>query len=355
MGANDYDLQVWGTLRDGEVVGGGKRDYFYDLPLKRSGLGRRRCEWWPGVKQRLVQASPDLVVCPVYPSNLTSWMMPGFCRKRQISCVGWGKVYGKTSNALAMKLKQRLFCKYDRMLVYGNRSLDELCDIFGYERKKVFVTKNTIDTQRIFDLRDDYAEQAKELRKTHQLEGAKVLLCIAKMEHGKRHADLLAAWPMLRELDPKLHLVLAGSGSLHDEIADQCSEMDSERIRFLGRVPAGHDYTWIAASDMTIQCGAVGLAVNQSLAFGKPTIIADEISPDTEALTHGVNGWRYVKGDTASLVEAVKQILTNPAKADDLASQGPITIQNEFSIKNMVNKIHECMMDALGDLRSNSA
>ena len=77
----------------------------------------------------------------------------------------------------------------------------------------------------------------------------------------------------------------------------------------MGQLPSGEDYTWIAASDMTIQCGAIGLAINQSMAFGAATIIADERGPDSEIVEHGVTGWRYPRGDLSRLVDTVAEVL----------------------------------------------
>src|SRR5262245_33638788 len=154
-----------------------------------------------------------------------------------------------------------------------------------------------------------------ELRRAAGLEGRKILLCIGRMDPEKRHGDLLEAWPRLRTLDPDLRLVMVAGGPLLETVRARAAAVDPERIVVTGRVPEGDDYAWVSACDMGVYPGAVGLAINISLAFGKPTLIADERGSDAEIVRHGVTGWRFRRGDLDALIAAVQRVLENPAEA----------------------------------------
>lgn len=177
--------------------------------------------------------------------------------------------------------------------------------------------------------------------------GKKILLMISRLNGDKRPGDVLDAWPQLRELDPNLVLVIAGSGELADELKSRCAALDPERIKFVGRLPHGGDYTWIAASDMTIQCGAIGLAINQSMAFGRPTIVADEPGPDSEIVEHGVTGWRYPRGELAALVKTVDTVLTNEEERLRITTTAREQMRTKITIENMVEQIDRCVSNAL--------
>jgi glycosyltransferase involved in cell wall biosynthesis len=112
-------------------------------------------------------------------------------------------------------------------------------------------------------------------------------------------------------------------------------------------VPEGDDYAWIAASDLVVIPGAVGLALNQSLAFGRPTIIADEPGADAELLRHGENGWRYPRGDIQALVAAVRHALLNPAEAARVGAAAVAAVQDKATIERMVETMDRTFMEAI--------
>jgi glycosyltransferase involved in cell wall biosynthesis len=341
-----YDLHIYGSLDQGEAFGGGKREYFHPLHLSQRTVLGARFESWSGVPQLLMSLRPSLVVAPVYVRNLTSWSLPSLCSSMSIPLVGWTKVSSGKSGFATRLVKRAVFGKWEYMLVYGQSSKEELLAM-GFNEARVFVTNNTIDTDKIFNQRETFRNSAQDLRKKHGLVGKKILLCVAKMEPQKRHADLLDAWKSIREIDDTIHLVLIGGGRLQAEINHAATKLDSERIHFLGRVPAGEDFNWIAAADATIQCGAVGLAIIQSMAFGVTTIIADEAGPDTEPLVHGQTGLRYEKGNIAALVETVKCGLFDCDQIENLSHNSQQKINSEYSVAKMVTTICACFNTVL--------
>ena len=341
-----YRISIRGTLHNGAAIGGGERSYYVDSRLRRMRCGTRRIEWWPKTLNYVRHRCPSAVVTSLYPSNMSTWRLPTVCRQLGISCIGWSKVHGQTSLPLVRRFKKRLFAKYDFMLVYGALSRDELINM-EYPSERIFVARNTIDTEGIIEKRDQFAAAAIRLRRKYRLEDRLLVLCIAKFEPQKRHQDLLAAWQRIRQLDPRLCLVLIGSGSHESAVRRQVERMQDGRIHLLGRVPAGQDYDWIAAADLNIQCGAVGLAINQSMAMGVPTIIADERGADTEALRHGVTGWRYPRGDIETLVSVVHQVLCDRSSRDKIIASAHHVIRNHFTIGQMVAAIHRCILSAL--------
>lgn len=345
-GRGRYALEVWGTLRGGEAFGGGRRDYLREHPLRSLALGSREVAWWPGVGAAVRRERPAVVVSTVQPSYLTSWLLPGTCRAAGAVPVGWTKVQSPQARTLPAPLRRRFYARYASILAYGSASREELRAL-GYPPERVFVTNNTIDTDRAFSEGERWAEEGRALRERHGLAGKRVLLCVARMEPLKRHADLLDAWPLLRGAHPDLHLVLVGGGSLAEQVRRRAEAADPERIHFVGTVPEGMDYGWIAASDATVQCGGVGLAINISMAFGRPTVIADERGPDTEALVHGETGFRYPRGDIRGLAAAVALALSGDPAVSEVSARAREKMRGEHSIGHMVEVIHRCLTQAL--------
>lgn len=338
---NSFDLTVLGTTAPGlKAVGGDKRDYFIDDPevfVKRMGMIWLK---WQNALEIIRQHKPDVVIIQANLRSLSCWSIPKLCRKMGIPCYGWGKINSYSKIAwVSNQFKRFFFNTFDGLVVYSQSSRKELLDR-GIPDERIVVAQNTIDTRRIFTDWDRIAARATELRKQNGLEGAIVLQCIGRMDPEKRHADLINAWPELRKLDDRLRLVLVSGGPLLEQIKAHAKSVDPDRIIVTGRVPEGDDYCWIAACDISIYPGAVGLAINQSLALKKPTIIADEWGADGELIIHGKTGYRFPRGDLAALVASVQHVLKNPAEADGFAHSAQAIVRDEVTIENYVNKLN---------------
>lgn len=343
-----YRFEVWGQLENGKSHKGESRDYLHHTPyVRRKRFGVLTMAWpeLPAVIERL---RPDALVVVANIRNLTSWQLPARCRQLGIACVGWDKAHGysRLPQFVRKQLMSRLYRRFDRMIAYGNQAAQAMAS-YGVPRDRIYVANNTIDTRSIFEQETSFRERALALRERERLVGKRIILMISRFNVDKRPGDVLDAWPKLRELDPNLVLVIAGSGEMADELRARAAELDPERIRFVGRLPTGEDYTWIAAADMTIQCGAIGLAINQSMAFGKATIVADETGADSEIVEHGVTGWRYPRGDLSRLVDAVADVLSDDSTRIRITNVARERMRSEITIENMVEQIDRCITDAL--------
>ena len=270
-----YALKALGSLAPGGgAVGGGMRPYIIDCPhenYRRLGIGLSR---WPRLAELIRRDRPDVVIMDGNTRNTDCWRVPKLCRELGIATVAWTKVHSYSRFAPVMKLvKPRFFSRFDCAVCYGESSRRELLT-YGFPADRTFVANNTIDTRRIFAEAERIETRGRELRAAAGLEGRKILLCIGRMDPEKRHHDLLDAWPRLAALDKDLVLVIVSGGPMLEEIRARAATVDPRRIVVTGRVPEGDDYAWISACNAGIYPGAVGLAINISLAFGKPTIIA---------------------------------------------------------------------------------
>jgi len=347
-GRGRYELQVFGPLVDGEAKRGGVRPYFREFPFKTRKVVGVNLMHWPEIEREIQRHRPAVVVANTHLRILNSWGLPRHCRKVGGAAVAWGKIHSFSQFPpwLLWPAKRVLYPRYDWAIVYGQSAYEELTGV-GMPPDRIRIAKNTIDTERVFSQAGDYVERARALRARHGLEEATILLCVARFDPEKRQSDLLDAWPSLRELRPDLHLVLVGSGPFWEQLRARAEALDPERIHLIGKVPDGEDYVWIAAADATLQPGAVGLAINQSMAFGKPTIIADEEGSDTEILEHGRTGWRYPQGDGAALVAVVREIFANPDATHTITERARARMRDDVNIESMVNVIDRCIGDAL--------
>jgi glycosyltransferase involved in cell wall biosynthesis len=344
-GHAQYDVRVIGPTDRGRAFGGGERPYIEHMDIS-PGLGNLGMTYVGG-SELIEREKPEIVMAYANPRNRFAWQIPGLCRTYGGISVAWTKSRSRTNlpAPLLNGMKRSFYTRYDRLFTYGPQSTSELISN-GVKSDRIYTAYNTIDTRRVFAERDALCEGGRKLREQNGLSDRKILLCIAKMEPQKRHLDLLEAWPIIRELDTSLTLVLAGRGSLSAQIRERAEGIDPDRILFLGGVPEGDDYRWIATSDMTVQCGAVGLAINQSMAFGTPTVIADEVGPDAEIVQHGITGWRYKKGSIDGLVDAIRTVLGDSESRVRITDRAREFMRTEATIEHMADVCHECILAA---------
>ncbi len=348
LGAGTYELTVCGPLTDGGAFGGGKRPYFREFPAdtsKRLGVSMLQ---WRGAEKIVAAEQPEVVIVSANPRNRSNWLLPGVVHSYGGAAVCWTKThsYSRIPRIIADTIKKRFYSRYDRAICYGKQSMTELTAL-GFPADRARVAQNTIDTRRIFEDSADIAARGEELRAEAELTDATILLSIGRMDPEKRHQDLLDAWPRLRQLDSVLAMVLVSGGPMLEDIRAKAKQLDPDRILVTGRVPEGDDYCWIAASDVCIYPGAVGLAINQSLALGRPTVIADEYGADSEILKHDQTGWRYPRGDIDALVQTMSSVLGDDTTRDRITGAAVQMMRDEVTVENQARSIDQTIRDAL--------
>lgn len=345
--AGRYQLKVLGPL-DIEPDEIACRPYLQALPLKRRLLFGRELAHWRGAAKLIRQGQPAVVVLTATVAFVSSWTLPRVARRLGAAVIGWSKINSRAgrTRALERRVKRAFFKRFDRFLCYGQQSKRELVSL-GYPADKIAVAQNTIDTRIIFETFAALVERGGQLRAAAGLENKKIVLCIGRMAPQKRQADVISAWLDVRDTDPDLTLVMVGGGPLLEGLQTAADEIDPARIFFTGRVATGDDYAWIATADLVVIPGAVGLALNQAMASGKPIVMADEPGADAELLVDGATGWRYPRGDIQALARTMGEALSNRAEAESRGRRASERIRELATVERMVQTLDETIVEGI--------
>lgn len=296
------------------------------------------CWTQPGLLEGIRSRRPAAVVVEGTPRILTNLRVPSVTRAAGGIPLLWSKGQtedGTPGGALSDLLRFRFANLFDGVICYGEEGKREL-ERIGIAGSRITIARNTIDTSRIFAELDLRESRAAELKRANGLEGRRIVLCCGTMYPKKRHLDLVEAWPSIRAAHPDAVLVMVGGGAMLDAVRNRVAEIGGEDIRILGRVPEGEDYRWIGACDVSVMCGGLGLAIQQTLAFGRPMVVADEPGVDGEIVRHGETGWRYPKGDVKALAALVSGVLADPAGSAAIARRGQDLVRDDVNIDGMV-------------------
>jgi glycosyltransferase involved in cell wall biosynthesis len=168
------------------------------------------------------------------------------------------------------------------------------------------------------------------------LPDGELVVCVAQFASEKGHADLLAAWPRVREAS-RATLALVGDGALRSEVEALAASLRvSDSVRFLGfRHPTA---PYLAAADVVVlpsRTEGMPNAVLEAMALGK-AVVATSVGGVPELLEHGVSGSLVPPGDPAALAGALLTLLAEPELARRLGAAAQARALSLFAAPRMV-------------------
>jgi len=164
----------------------------------------------------------------------------------------------------------------------------------------------------------------------------------------KGHRFLIEAFARLKPLFPRLHLVIAGSGELHDELAALAARRGvRDSVRLLGERTDVPDC--LAAMDLFIMPSlneGMGRALIEAMAAGRP-VIATKVGGIPAIIEHQRTGLLVQPEDATALAAAMTELLRRPAWAKELGAAASESIGAKFGVAPMVQAVEAVYDEAL--------
>jgi glycosyltransferase involved in cell wall biosynthesis len=164
---------------------------------------------------------------------------------------------------------------------------------------------------------------------------AVVFTCVGRLEPQKNPLLLLRAFADLK--DPRAHLVLAGDGSLREQLRSYTQEHTlCDRVHLIGKqndVPSV-----LAASDVFVlgsNWEGNPLAVMEAMAAGLP-VIATAVGGVPELVQSGAQGLLTPAGDHLAFAASMKALLYDAETRQQMSRAAQIRAVREFKVERMV-------------------
>jgi glycogen(starch) synthase len=190
----------------------------------------------------------------------------------------------------------------------------EVADLFEVDAGPIVVLHNGIAPRRW----RANAVRVRAVRERYAPGGAPVLLYFGRLEYEKGVHDLIAALPRIRRSHPGTRLVVAGTGTAHDQIV---AAVESHRVRrsvtFTGHLPDADLAALLRAVDAVVlpsRYEPFGIVALEAAAAGAP-LVASTAGGLGEVVVDGETGVSFEPGDVAALATAVGAVLADPAAA----------------------------------------
>lgn len=230
-------------------------------------------------------------------------------------------------------LDRRLIRRTDRLIANSDSVADFYAGI-GYPRNRMSVIPNAVVPPAPPRL-----SRAALLEQQQMPADARLVCYVGRLALQKRVDDLLWAAQLLRQAEPRAHLLIAGDGPERFRLEQHARDVECRRhVRFLGHrddaadVMQCCDVFWLGSS-----FEGMSNSLMEAMACGLP-VVATDIPPNRELVSHGRHGYLVPVGDGAAFAQYTVRLFEQPALAQALGAAGRARIERDFTIQNMVDR-----------------
>jgi glycogen synthase len=243
---------------------------------------------------------------------------------------------GRHSGWLSQPLNQRVHSvewwlanRADHLITCSAAMRTEVSHLFDVDPDVVTVLHNGIESRR---WRVRPAEVAR-ARERHGSADAPLLLFFGRLEWEKGVQDLIAALPRIRRGHPGTRLVVAGTGSHAQWLADQARKHRVLRaVEFAGHLSDRELAAVLSAADAVVlpsRYEPFGIVALEAAAAGTP-LVASTAGGLGEVVVDGRTGSSFAPADVDGLATAVRGVLDDPDAAQRRAHAAKARLATDF-------------------------
>lgn len=306
-------------------------------------LGDRVC-WQPFAEKA---AGSDLVI--VTQENKLVHNLPTLLMRPWPRLAFWGhgrNLQSAKPDGFRERFKRMTTHRVDWWFAYTDLTRQTL-QVSGFPTERITVVDNSIDTSQLRHHVDAArALDRAQLRTSLGLPAQAVIgLFIGSLYPVKQIPGLLRMATVLRARHPEFVLVIAGDGPQRDLVESAAAA--SPAVLYLGRATGARKAAILAAADLFLHPGGLGLSVLDAFVAGIPLITAEEAphGPEIAYLAHGQNSL-VVSGGLETLADATSQLVSDPGLRARL-SLGALESGRTYTIESMTAKFCAGIFDAL--------
>ncbi len=211
--------------------------------------------------------------------------------------------------------------------------------------KKLFVANNTVDTEAIRKNYEEFEKEGKESLKCGLgLHAKSYALFIGRLMERKRVGMLLRSVSYLQdEVGLDIGVIIIGDGPERNRLVEMSRYLSLYECHFPGEKYGSDAGKYIYSSDVVVIPGALGLAVNHALAYGRPVVSQVEPGAENSLVGNGPEAMHILNKPTGLLVRGqepsdlargINEVLKNQQSYSQSALR--YSVKN-LSMENMVS------------------
>lgn len=211
----------------------------------------------------------------------------------------------------------------------------EYWESYGISREKIFITRNSPDTDMLFATREKIEAEPRILPHNPYR-----LLHVGRLVEWKRVDMLLRAFARVRVRFPGSELLIIGSGPEEEKLKKLADELRlGASVSFLGGV---YDQQLLGryylASSLYVLAGMGGLSINEAMCFGLPILCSVCDGTEKMLVREGVNGRYFNDGEEDDLVDKITWFFEHPNELKQMGNHSEEIIRNEVNIRTVISR-----------------
>jgi len=238
----------------------------------------------------------------------------------------------KLLRRIVLEGRRIAFNMADAHVCYVDEAVD-LYGTYGVPKEKIFVARNSPDTDMLLNIRESLKSVAPILPACDHR-----LIHAGRLVDWKRVDLLLKAFARVRRQFNDAELITIGSGPREEELKALSAKLGIERdVRFLGAI---HDPRllgqYLLSASIYVLAGMGGLSINDAMCFGLPIICSVCDGTEKKLVRDGVNGKYFMEGNEDDLVAKIVYIFNNPDLRRQMGMNSTEIIRNEINIHTVI-------------------
>lgn len=223
----------------------------------------------------------------------------------------------------------------DIIIAVSPAAKDNIVEI-GTDPDKVKVVYNGISRPRVLGAAEKQAVKDKYGIGNDQF----VCAIIARLEEVKGHRYLLEAAKILMEQKEPVTILIAGTGSIEEELRAEAKAMGLTNVIFTGFIKT----IWEIENIMDLQLNAsygteaTSISLLEGMCLGIPAAVSD-FGGNPYVIQDGVNGVLFPKKNSEALAKAILRCKNNPVLYKTMAENCPKIFETKFTGKVMAEQI----------------
>lgn len=274
----------------------------------------------------------DLIIFDQGLRNLDAYLLliRRLAVKQRVALWGHGYTITKPQLRIARLLQRAMLHSTDWFFAYTEGSARR-AEHLGVSRERITVVNNAIDS--VTADPHELLVARHELRSTLPSD-AFIGTCIGAMDHVRRLPFLLHSFQEAVKTDPRLHLVVAGSGPASEYLKELATR--KTWLTVLGPVHGASKHALLERTKFIAMPGRVGLVAVDSFHHGTPILTTDwpYHGPEYEYLT--AQDSVTVPDDRVAYSIAIRRLAQEPRELERLSSNAAARAA-EFTVERMAH------------------
>ena len=188
----------------------------------------------------------------------------------------------------------------------------------------------------------------------YQLEGRRVIVCVARLVHRKGQDQLIKALPSILEKFPDTILLIVGQGPIEQMLRNSARQLGvTHKVIFTGRVPHSDLADYICLGEVFampvrsrffgFEVEGLGIAYLEASACGLPVVVGNS-GGATDAVIDQVTGLLVDGTNVNEITDAICRLLADPAKSQAMGQAGRGWVISDWQLSNWSTKFNNLLI-----------